>query len=186
MYLPDGTFDRERTSAQVTGMLARARAEGFPRARLIGRGPGIDDPSLAAAFVEYEARMTDVLAQYDDPKTASLLLSEYPQLPPREKRAALATLASRAGYAMELLRSVERKEVAGADLTANTAAWRSLAKTSTRFLSMNTRSERSSPGASANGGSVVMPLEKTYWAEAFGMVTDKFGIKWMVNCDAPR
>lgn len=38
----------------------------------------------------------------------------------------------------------------------------------------------------AKDGSVVMPLEKTFWAEAFGMVTDKFGIKWMVNCDAPK
>jgi PhnB protein len=38
----------------------------------------------------------------------------------------------------------------------------------------------------ARDGSVVMPLEKTFWAEAFGMVTDKFGIKWMVNCDAPK
>jgi len=35
-------------------------------------------------------------------------------------------------------------------------------------------------------GAVVMPLEKTYWAEAFGMVIDKFGVKWMVNCDAPK
>jgi len=38
----------------------------------------------------------------------------------------------------------------------------------------------------ADAGSVIMPLEKTYWAEAFGMLTDKFGIKWMVNCDAPK
>ena len=38
----------------------------------------------------------------------------------------------------------------------------------------------------SKGGSVLMPLEKTYWAEAFGMVTDKFGVKWMVNCDAPK
>ncbi len=38
----------------------------------------------------------------------------------------------------------------------------------------------------ARDGSVLMPLEKTYWAEAFGMVTDKFGVKWMVNCDAPK
>ena len=37
----------------------------------------------------------------------------------------------------------------------------------------------------ASGGSVSMPLEKTFWAEAFGMLTDKFGVKWMVNCDAP-
>lgn len=41
-------------------------------------------------------------------------------------------------------------------------------------------------GNLAQEGSVVMPLDKTYWAEAFGMVTDKFGIKWMVNCDAPK
>lgn len=38
----------------------------------------------------------------------------------------------------------------------------------------------------AKDGSVIMPLQKTYWAEAFGMVNDKFGIKWMVNCDAPK
>ena len=37
--------------------------------------------------------------------------------------------------------------------------------------------------ALADGGSTVMPLEKTFWAEAFGMVTDKFGIKWMINCE---
>jgi PhnB protein len=35
-------------------------------------------------------------------------------------------------------------------------------------------------------GSVIMPLAKTYWAEAFGIVTDKFSVKWMVNCDAPH
>lgn len=38
----------------------------------------------------------------------------------------------------------------------------------------------------ASGGSVIMPLAKTYWAEAFGMVTDKFGVKWMINCDMPK
>jgi PhnB protein len=41
-------------------------------------------------------------------------------------------------------------------------------------------------GNLADSGSVIMPLGKTYWAEAFGMVTDKFGVKWMVNCAAPK
>ena len=41
-------------------------------------------------------------------------------------------------------------------------------------------------GNLAAGGSVVMPLEKTYWAEAFGVLTDKFGVTWMVNCDEPK
>ena len=31
------------------------------------------------------------------------------------------------------------------------------------------------------GGSVTMPLEKTFFAEKFGMVDDKFGITWMVS-----
>ena len=38
----------------------------------------------------------------------------------------------------------------------------------------------------AKGGTVLMPLEKTFWAEVFGMVTDQFGIKWMINCEAPK
>ncbi len=37
----------------------------------------------------------------------------------------------------------------------------------------------------AVGGTVIMPMQKTFWAEGFGMLTDKFGIKWMVNCEAP-
>ena len=37
--------------------------------------------------------------------------------------------------------------------------------------------------ALSQGGSVMMPLEKTFWAEAFGMCTDRFGISWMVNCE---
>ncbi len=36
--------------------------------------------------------------------------------------------------------------------------------------------------ALATGGSIDMLLQKTFWASAFGMVTDRFGIPWMVNC----
>jgi len=35
--------------------------------------------------------------------------------------------------------------------------------------------------ALADGGQVRMPYEKTFWAEGFGMVVDKFGTPWMVN-----
>ncbi|MBV6494977.1 MAG: VOC family protein [Acidobacteria bacterium ACB1] len=38
----------------------------------------------------------------------------------------------------------------------------------------------------AKDGNVTMPLDKTFWAEAFGMLTDKFGINWMINCDVPE
>ncbi|HWX01487.1 VOC family protein [Collimonas sp.] len=32
-------------------------------------------------------------------------------------------------------------------------------------------------------GSVKMPLEKTFWAVRFAMLTDQFGTPWMVNCE---
>jgi PhnB protein len=35
----------------------------------------------------------------------------------------------------------------------------------------------------SKNGRVVMPLEKTFWAARFGMVVDRFGIPWLVNCE---
>ncbi|HEV7655709.1 MAG TPA: VOC family protein [Mycobacteriales bacterium] len=31
------------------------------------------------------------------------------------------------------------------------------------------------------GGTVTMPLEKQMWGDEFGMLTDRFGVDWMVN-----
>ncbi len=31
------------------------------------------------------------------------------------------------------------------------------------------------------GGSVTMPLEAAPWGDKFGMLTDRFGVAWMVN-----
>lgn len=36
-------------------------------------------------------------------------------------------------------------------------------------------------GALAEGGKTIMPIDKTFWAEAFGMCTDRFGTPWMVS-----
>ncbi len=38
--------------------------------------------------------------------------------------------------------------------------------------------------ALAEDGSVQMPLQQTFWATRFGMVTDRFGTPWMVNCES--
>lgn len=34
--------------------------------------------------------------------------------------------------------------------------------------------------ALSSGGQVTMPLTKTFWSPRFGMLTDKFGVSWMV------
>ncbi|UGQ49158.1 VOC family protein [Massilia endophytica] len=40
--------------------------------------------------------------------------------------------------------------------------------------------------ALADGGKVTMPIASTFWALRFGMLTDRFGTPWMVNCDHPQ
>ena len=35
--------------------------------------------------------------------------------------------------------------------------------------------------ALAQGGTVVMPMQETFWAKRFGMLTDRFGVPWMIN-----
>jgi hypothetical protein len=37
--------------------------------------------------------------------------------------------------------------------------------------------------ALSQGGTVGMPMGETFWARRFGMVTDRFGTHWMVNCE---
>lgn len=38
----------------------------------------------------------------------------------------------------------------------------------------------------SEGGKVDYPLEKAPWGDTFGMLTDKFGIEWMVNITAKK
>jgi PhnB protein len=39
--------------------------------------------------------------------------------------------------------------------------------------------------ALADGGSVQMQLSKTFWSPCFGMLTDRFGVGWMITVPAP-
>lgn len=38
-------------------------------------------------------------------------------------------------------------------------------------------------GAISEGGTITMPLAKTFWQSYFGMCTDKFGINWIMSYD---
>jgi PhnB protein len=37
--------------------------------------------------------------------------------------------------------------------------------------------------ALAEDGTVRMPIQETFWATRFGMLTDRFGTPWMINCE---
>lgn len=38
----------------------------------------------------------------------------------------------------------------------------------------------------AESGKIGMPLEKQFWGDIYGSVTDKFGINWMVNISSEK
>jgi PhnB protein len=40
--------------------------------------------------------------------------------------------------------------------------------------------------ALAEGGTTIMPLEETFWAIKFGVLVDRFGTHWMINCVKPE
>ena len=40
--------------------------------------------------------------------------------------------------------------------------------------------------ALAEGGTITMPLADQFWGARFGMLTDKFGFHWMLNCQKPQ
>jgi PhnB protein len=41
-------------------------------------------------------------------------------------------------------------------------------------------------GQLAEGGTVEMPLEETFWALRFGSCVDRFGTSWMISVDHPQ
>lgn len=54
-------------------------------------------------------------------------------------------------------------------------------------LSVHTNSEAETKtvfDALADGGTVTVPLDKTFWGAYFGMLTDRYGIQWMVSYDS--
>lgn len=34
----------------------------------------------------------------------------------------------------------------------------------------------------SGGGEVQMPMQETFWAQRFGVLTDRFKVPWMINC----
>ena len=46
--------------------------------------------------------------------------------------------------------------------------------------------ERVFKALSDNATSVAMPIQETFWAQRFGMLTDRFGTPWMINCEKPH
>lgn len=56
-------------------------------------------------------------------------------------------------------------------------------------LSLDTESREEADryfAALGEGGEVTMPMDVMFWGNYFGMVRDRFGIRWMISCELPQ
>lgn len=74
--------------------------------------------------------------------------------------------------------------IGGSELMASDGRCDASSKFQGFSLSLNPSDEaeaRKIFAALGEGGEVQMPLTKTFWSPLFGMVTDRFGLSWMIN-----
>ena len=56
-------------------------------------------------------------------------------------------------------------------------------------ISLNTDSKEEADrlfNGLSKGGNATMPMADTFWGDYFGMLTDRFGINWMISYHAPE
>jgi len=40
--------------------------------------------------------------------------------------------------------------------------------------------------ALSEGGEITLPVQDTFWGAKFGMLTDRFGVRWLLNCETGK
>jgi PhnB protein len=138
-------------------------------------------PNLVQPYLFFGGRCEEALEFYGKAlgaKTEMLMrYSEAPEQPPA------GMLAQ--GFEKKVMHSSFR--VGDSVLMASDGCGPDDCKFSGFSLSYAARDEADAERAFAaltDGGTVTMPLGKTFWALRFGMGTDRFGLGWMVNLEA--
>jgi PhnB protein len=78
---------------------------------------------------------------------------------------------------MHMLMQIDDSLVMASDGCGNTPAFAGFSLT---LNAADAAEARQKFAALSEGGKVTMPLDKTFFAEQFGMLTDRFGLGWMV------
>ena len=118
------TFGDKSALGTLRKVLADAKAD--TAARLAAMTALVDAkdtetaPLLQAALADSALRTAALrgLAAFDDAKTPAAILAQYATFTLAEKRDAVATLASRAGFAKELMNAIAAKKVPSTDVPA--------------------------------------------------------------------
>jgi putative heme-binding domain-containing protein len=118
-------FGDENAMSAFRDLVASGAADAKDRQRALkalldARDPGLAD--MLQRLLSEPALRADALtglAQYDHAQTPAKILAIYESLTAEEKRSALATLAARPAYGLQLLQSIAEKRIPATDLSAD-------------------------------------------------------------------
>jgi putative heme-binding domain-containing protein len=119
------TFGSQKALSALQKTVLDPKADLGLRRAAIQSLQSVKDPSLPGTLEvllrrgELRSDAVKALAAYDSPGTPNAILNVYGELNGPERRDALNTLASRAAYAMPLLRAIDENKVSRNDLTAD-------------------------------------------------------------------
>ena len=140
------------------------------------------------SYLSFEGRCDEAIAFYKKALGAEVVqlmrYSDAPEMPAGEAEAGCAGGMPAADKVMHsVLRIGETELMASDGRCSGQAEFKSIMLA----LSASTEAEaRQWFGALADGGQVMQPLTPTFFSSSFGMLTDRFGIGWMLVVDAEK
>lgn len=133
-------------------------------------------PQSVSVYLEFDGSCRDAFAFYADTLGGDLeAMLTYGETPmaadfPAESHELIAHVQMRLG----------RYLIMGGDMAGDCG--QSLGGSTIALEYGDTNQGRQIFDQLAEGGSVKMPFDKTFWAEGFGTLTDRYGVGWMLNC----
>lgn len=137
-------------------------------------------PTLVQAYLFFGGRCEEALEFYRKALGAEVdMLMRYKDAPEQPPPGMLAE-----GFQNKVMHASFR--VGATTLMASDGCGPEDCKFGGFSLSITARTEAEADqkfAALAEGGTVTMPLGPTFWAPKFGMLTDRFGLGWMINLE---
>lgn len=129
------------------------------------------------AYLFFDGTAAQAMPFYQQVLGGRLDVMTFAQMPGAEQQAMSAATAARVMHAMLSFEG-------GALMASDTMEGHPFegAKGFSLAINKDTAAEAEAVFATlAEGGQITMPMAQTFWAERFGMCTDRFGTPWMVN-----
>lgn len=140
------------------------------------------------AYLSFEGRCQEALDFYRDKLGAQVgLLMRFKDAPPMDQPAPEGCAGGPPPDGEKIMHSELRIGDSTLMATDGMASGKpSFAGISLSLLVADAAEAQQRFDALADGGQVQMPLAKTFFSPAFGMVADRFGVQWMVVAQDPN